>query len=79
MNISFLTKDIPIRPENKQFLSSSYFKNNRAYNYYKEDKFKAKSNLLMKDENNKNENKYSKFSNNINLIIDYKKNSSKKN
>ena len=78
MNISFLTRDIPIRPENKQFLSSSYFKNNRAYNYSKEDKFKAKSNLLMKEENNKNEIKYSKFSNNINLIIDYKKNSSKK-
>ena len=34
----------------------------------------------MKEENNKNENKYkySKLSNNINLIIDYKKNSSKK-
>ena len=78
MNISFLTRDIPIRPENSPFLSSSYFKNNRAYNYSKEDKFKAKSNLLMKEENNKNEIKYSKFSNNINLIIDYKKNSSKK-
>jgi len=77
MNISFLTKDIPIKPENSPFLSSSYFLNNRAYNYSKEDKFKAKSNL-MKEENNKNENKYSKFSNNINLIIDYKKNSSKK-
>ena len=42
MNISFLTRDIPIRPENSPFLSSSYFKNNRAYNYSKEDKFKAK-------------------------------------
>lgn len=78
MNISFLTKDMPIRPENSPFLSSSYFQNNKAYNYSKEDKFKVKSNLLMKEENNKNENKYSKFSNNINLIIDYKKNSSKK-
>lgn len=80
MNISFLTREIPIRPENSQFLSSSYFQNNRAYNYSKEDKFKVKSNLLMKEENNKNENKYkySKLSNNINLIIDYKKNSSKK-
>jgi hypothetical protein len=78
MNISFLTRDIPIRPENSPFLSSPYFKNNRAYNYSKEDKFKSKSNLLMKEENNKNEIKYSKFSNNINLIIDYKKNLSKK-
>ena len=48
MNISFLTRDIPIRPENGPFLSSSYFQNYKAYNYSKEDKFKVKSNLSGK-------------------------------